>query len=222
MSKAEELKSYLPTYYQDSIQMNAKCDTTGAELDDVYSNIDDVTNQCFPQRATWGLSLWEAFLGLPINDADNIKNRRAKVMAKLSRTSPMTPAEMKKVLKNFAEDAAVNLAIEPYTFMATLISSDSFNLNVATVINEIENIKPCHLDFDLSFQYNYFAAIKAESSNIIYDLPIIGGYCGMIPTPVLGAWTVPTIGLGATDTITKILKDYKFCGTNNCAGGIFI
>lgn len=153
MGKAEELKSYLPSYYYDSREMNAKCDTTGAELDDLIFNTDDVVKQCFPQTATWGVEYWEKFLGIPSNIDEDISSRRAKIITKMSRASPMTPFEIRRILKNFVDEVLINQIYEIYKFEITLITRTKIDRALDTILKEIEDSKPAHMSYSIAIDY---------------------------------------------------------------------
>lgn len=153
MSKADEFKNYLPTYYYESRQMNAKCDTTGIEFDNLEVTIQELIEQCFPQTATRGIKLWENFLGIPINTNESLELRRAKVIDKLSRVSPMTPYEMKKSLEKFADTIEINQTPEEYTFEVVLGSESKIDYILSTIINIVEEIKPAHLAYSLTLKY---------------------------------------------------------------------
>jgi hypothetical protein len=177
LNKAEELKSYLPIYYQESKQINAKCDSTGQELEDLYNNILDLTNQCFPQTATWGIEYWEKFLDIPINSAEDIKTRRAKVITKISRSSPMTPFEMRKILQNFIDGVLIVQYPNEYRFEVTLETKTKLENILDAVLREIEETKPAHLTFDIAINYITELLIKKVFSRWLSD-PI--QLCGTI------------------------------------------
>lgn len=153
MNKAEELKSYLPRYYDESPQMNAICDSSGVEFEDLYSNVFDLTNQCFPQTATWGIKYWETFLGIPESSAEDLSTRRAKIISKLSRTSPITPYEMRRILGNFVDNAVLTQFPEEYRFEISLQTKTKLEKVLDAIIREVEEIKPAHLDFSISINY---------------------------------------------------------------------
>lgn len=153
MSKAEEFKSLLPLYYRESNQMNLKCDSSGAEFDTLHENIIDVTNQCFPQTATWGISFWEEFLGLPINTVESLSNRRTKVINKMSRSSPMTPFEMRRILEGFADTVDIIQNQREYSFEVILGTRSELGDIIEAVISEIEEVKPAHLVYKLATKY---------------------------------------------------------------------
>lgn len=52
----------------------------------------DFAKQFHPQTATWGLSTWEEEYGLSTSTNTDLELRRAKVMAKILGTAPMTVA----------------------------------------------------------------------------------------------------------------------------------
>jgi hypothetical protein len=173
LSKADELKSYLPTYYNDSNEMNAICDTNGAEFDDIIFDVEDIVRQCFPQTSTWGVAYWEEFLGIPSNIDEDLSSRRAKIVTKISRTSPMTPFEMRKILKNFVDDVLISQSYEIYKFDITLITRTKIDVIMENIIKEIEDSKPAHTSYEVAIDYlteytiqKYFARWATEPYKI--------------------------------------------------------
>jgi len=64
---------YLPGYYRASRIMGATLSAQGQEIDKLFDAMDQTLDQFFISTATWGLSLWEELLGLPINETFSIE-----------------------------------------------------------------------------------------------------------------------------------------------------
>lgn len=206
MSKADEFKSLLPSYYYESRQMNVKCDSSGIEFDTLTQNIADVTNQCFPQTATWGISFWEEFLGLPINTAESITNRRSKVISKMSRSSPMTPSEMRRILNGFADAVDINQVQRDYYFQVILGTKTSLGDIIETVISEIEEVKPAHLAYSLAIKYITNSVITRTFNRWQSDvIPICGTLlCSETSTDEF----ITTIGRRYADILSATFNNY--------------
>ncbi|KGK88047.1 putative phage tail protein [Clostridium sp. HMP27] len=204
MNKADELKSYLPTYYQESIQMNAKCDSTGEELEGLYSNIFDLTKQCFPQTATWGIEYWENFLGIPVNSSEELKTRRAKVITKMSRASPMTPYEMRRILRNFVDRVVITQFPEEYRFEVTLETKTKLENVLDAVIREVEEIKPAHLDFGVAINYITELTLITQFSKWFSDPFILCGTIDVSYNPYIA-----TDGWSFEQIVSSSLKEFR-------------
>jgi uncharacterized protein YmfQ (DUF2313 family) len=56
---------YLPRYYEDIREARAIIDSDSDAISELNVAIDDVLDQLYVDRATWGLAIWERFVGLP-------------------------------------------------------------------------------------------------------------------------------------------------------------
>lgn len=56
---------YIPNYYEDIREARAIIDSDANSIAEINVNIDDVLAQFSVDTATWGLEIWERFVGLP-------------------------------------------------------------------------------------------------------------------------------------------------------------
>ena len=56
---------YLPSYYEDIREARAIIDSDDNAISELKVAIDDVLDQFHVDKATWGLEIWERFVGLP-------------------------------------------------------------------------------------------------------------------------------------------------------------
>lgn len=154
MSNYETLKSYLPPFLLEDKLFSSVLETIAEkDLDNFDEALVDVLLQLFPQTATWGLRLWEEFCGIETNVSVPIELRRADVISKLSRDTPVTPQVIKKMLQRYVADVEINQHYAEYSFDVILKTKTTLETSVKYIINQLEDIKPCHLDYKLITDY---------------------------------------------------------------------
>ena len=99
--RGQEMMAYLPRYYESSRVMRILMQTKGYEIDKLRQALDEVLEQFFVSKATWGLSIWERELGLIVNETLSISDRRARILASLNSTDNCTLATIKRIAKSF-------------------------------------------------------------------------------------------------------------------------
>lgn len=145
MSK-ERIMQYLPEYYQNSKVMGAIADAQGTELELLYTALDEILAQFFIDTATWGLNLWDEFLGLK-TEAYSIEERRRLLKSKLIMQPPVTRERFKKLLDGVADSVDV---IEHYgecNFEVVLLVKTNLRTAFEKILEQIEDNKPAHLDY---------------------------------------------------------------------------
>lgn len=150
------LINYLPYYYKNIEEMIKLQESIGLEYESLKEKIDDLFNQTYIYKATWGLKLWEKTLNLDIgNDAENLDERREKILAKF-RNEGITNIEKIKSLALIFTTGRVEV-IENY-------SNYSFKIKFTSIVGKVPNLenfkkavdtlKPAHLGYEIEFRYN--------------------------------------------------------------------
>ena len=83
----------LPRYYQDSPQVSELERVLGEQAGALRVSESDTLAQLWVDTATWGLDLWEQWVGLPSDRTRPYSYRRSRIKAKL-RGQGATTAEM--------------------------------------------------------------------------------------------------------------------------------
>lgn len=153
-SRGQELFSYLPTYYEASRVMQADLDAKGRELDDLYLALDDTLAQFFVRSATWALERWEVELGISIDLAKPLEQRRSVVESKLRGSGEFSG----RLIKNVAEaynGGKVDVTFQPSEWGFTVKFIDTIGIppNLEDLKKAIEDIKPAHLSVEYKFKY---------------------------------------------------------------------
>jgi hypothetical protein len=148
------LMSYLLSFYENCRIMKSIQDAIANELGGVRFALDDILNQFFVQKATWGLEFWERELGLPTDPTKPFAWRREMIMAKLRGIGTIT----KQMLINAAaafSGGEVDVIEYPseYGFEIRFIGVKGIPPNMAGFIEMLEQIKPAHLTY--GFKYTY-------------------------------------------------------------------
>jgi hypothetical protein len=141
----EMFNSVSPIYEQNEI-MESIFEAIGTEADMSVVLSDDILLQLFPQTATWGLDIWEQRLGLITNHNEDIKIRRAKIMAKLQSRYVINPNRMACMIQNFTNgDIEIQENVTPYVFEVDILSEDGFLDDLKDLYSTVKRTKPSHL-----------------------------------------------------------------------------
>lgn len=198
------LLSYVPEYYKESKIYTSQSNVKGQEFNLLRQVIDDVLDQMYVETATWGLRLWEKYCGIPTNLADSLETRRARIIAKLSRCSPLTPYELKRLLSDYT-NAQVDIKqyYSEYKFETIFKIKEQFGEKLKGIMDEIEEVKPAHLEYAITLDYltdliisNTFNRWQSEGFN----------YCGTID--VSGDSVISTKGWSFTEAILSKVSRY--------------
>ncbi|MGN0489324.1 MAG: putative phage tail protein [Ruminococcus sp.] len=159
---AKRMVSRVSPIYENSYVGKWLFEVMGIEMEEARALIESIKNQCFPSTATWGLRYWEQRYNIAPDESRDIKERRAAVLAKLTRAEAMTPAALEDILK-----AATGRQVEvheggaPYTFTITIGDGESA-VDYGAVAQLVDGAKPSHL------AYSFEAPGKGKLTVYIY------------------------------------------------------
>jgi len=156
----------MPQYYLTSIVMRTIWDAQGREIDQLYQALDEVLKQFFVSTATWGLELWEQFLGLPIDKTKPEQFRRERITAKLRGYGTITKEVIKNVASAFA-NGEVEVIEYPseYKFVVKFVGVKGIPPNMSDLTKTIEEIKPAHLNYEYQYTYNVWKFLTSKIWN---------------------------------------------------------
>lgn len=161
MNKADTLKSYIPEFILKSKVFNAIYDTQGIELDSLWASISGILDQCFVDKATWGLKFWEEFLGIPVDETKETDFRRGVVKSKIRGVGTVTVKLMQTVAQSY-DNGEINIIENPgeYNFTVKFTGIKGIPPNLDDLKKAIEEIKPAHLQVQYTFKYNMWEYVK--------------------------------------------------------------
>ena len=149
-----DLIQYLPPIYSGVKEMEELQDILGYQSGEALYYSNDILNQCFISTATWGLNRWEKVFGLTTDKSKSYDRRREILLAKLRGTGTVTKEMIKNVAIAFSGgEVVIQEYTDEYRFVIQFIGVKGIPLNMAGLINAVDEIKPAHLSY--SFKYTY-------------------------------------------------------------------
>lgn len=163
---------YLPAFVSEtSNTFKTIGDSQSAEHDHLKEYMLDVYKQFFISTATWGLTLWEKDLFLPIIESDSYENRRLRIWNKLQAKQTSTLQFMTDLLNNYVstKDGKITELYDTYTLKFEV--QDGTIDNWTDLLAAINQWKPAHLAYFFNTYLNlgeevYFSGIVTEVEEI--------------------------------------------------------
>lgn len=135
---------YQPGYYESSRVMRAVMQSQGVEIDQLRTALDETMPQFFVRTATWGITFWERLLGIPVDSRIPLERRRAKVLARMQVSGPMTRRRMVGIVSQFLSSGDARIA-ERFADYAFDVILPWVNFDFTGIVGRVEEIKPAHL-----------------------------------------------------------------------------
>ncbi|MDR6883802.1 putative phage tail protein [Bacillus sp. 3255] len=158
----------LPDMYEEIQEARALMQTEGVEIDDLNGSLDDAINQAIVDRATWGLSYWEDFLGIKTDISKPYAQRRSVIKSKIRGTGTVTVELLQKVVSSY-QNGTIEVTQNPALYQITINFSGFLGAppNMEDVRAAIEAIKPAHLVVVYKFRYLSIAEVEVMT---IYEI----------------------------------------------------
>lgn len=141
------LLEYLPRHMQNILEFQQLTKTEEIEFDKLTALIEELWKQLDPAAATWGLSILERELGLPVNPDLDTDTRRSLIKSKLLMQPPGSKTKLVEILKTFVEAAEIEEDFSQYRLDIILKTRDILGDKVPHIRSTIEEFKPAHLDY---------------------------------------------------------------------------
>ena len=145
----------LPMYYQDSPPVAELERVLGLAAAELLDAKEDTLAQLWVESATWGLSLWERWCGLPTDPSRPYSWRRQRVLAKLRGQGTTTAEMIANVVASFgfsAEQVSVVEHPEDYAFEVVISDLAETPGDMSSATDAVNEIKPAHLDWWFTYQ----------------------------------------------------------------------
>jgi hypothetical protein len=175
MSSADTMKSYLPKYYGDVVEMNEITKVEGQEIDDIKTSITDILNQYFINTATWGLAKWEKDFKIPTDEAKSTEERRSVIKSKKRGIGKVDANLIKLRCDAYTNgDVAVSFNGAIIVKFTSVLGTPP---NFGDLVESLEQIKPVHLRIE--FEYKYLLVTDVESMTITeLDATLLSKFAG--------------------------------------------
>ena len=149
----------------------------GEEYDTAYEMVESLTDQLFPEKATWGLCLHELKWGLPVKDDVGVEERRRLIYQKRDVKKPMTPYQMERILSYTYDCKAYvydthdpgDYTISHPNYFRVVIETEGEKLDTAMIKKKIKELKQSHTTCQITYNLlrdfsceEYYAGVVAR------------------------------------------------------------
>lgn len=137
----------VPGRYRTDPRTAALLDALGEQGEAMAALVEELLKQLFPDTATWGLSFWEAQLGVTPEDGQSLDERRAAVKAKRAAGGNTTQAAVSALVKSVTGYACKVEVNEDYSFSIRFLGEKEgfIHPDLAALKAALETVKPAHL-----------------------------------------------------------------------------
>ncbi|MEA5008215.1 putative phage tail protein [Clostridium tyrobutyricum] len=151
-NNSDYFKQKQPSAIKGSNIFDKVYESNGKQLDKLLSDKEDLILQLNPQTCTWSIDMWEDMCGIQ-HSSQSLNIRRSNVITKLSQLSPITRSRMENILKNYADDVQIDEYFSEYRFDVILKTKTTLHASIDYIMNQIEDLEPCHLAYQLITDY---------------------------------------------------------------------
>ncbi len=161
MNRSDVMQRSGPEHFRADPSFMAIIDSEGGEFDQARAAIADILSQFYLETATWGLDLWEAFLGLRTIPGKPDGQRRSLIVSKIRGMGTVTVAMIQNVAESYV-NGTVDVIDSPstYSFIVKFVDARGIPPNLSDIETAIEEIKPAHLAVAYQFTYTLYGELK--------------------------------------------------------------
>lgn len=160
---------------QNILEFQQLTKTEEIEFDKLTALIEELWKQLDPSSATWGLSILERELGLPVNPDLDTDTRRSLIKSKLLMQPPGSKNKLEEILKSFVETAETEEIFNEYRFNIILKTLDTIGHKIPHIYRVVEEFKPAHLDYMFIICYLFFPEVFIEFKKYLSEKLKIAG-----------------------------------------------
>ena len=208
---------YLPPYERNSKIFKEIMSTEEEQFNKLDLDIQDLERQFNIDTATWGLSIYEKELKLPIRINKSLEERRSIIKAKWIGTGKVDAEMIKAIVKAFTGSEVV----VTFDGRINIIFSNekTIRLNVTDMLNAINEIKPAHLDYDFTNEHTKELQLQTGMKEYPVHYNMCGNFlCGTKPYVMNQGITFNT-KLNVNTNKTNTTQRYNMAGTFKSGGG---
>lgn len=136
---------YLPHFLSEDIRYKTTNNACNDEHEKIRQHIQDCFNQLFVETATWGLDLWEQFLGLPIDKTVDYKTRRAKILSRMNNRQTVTLAFVNYLINLFVADKTGYAVDYPANYALEIMLPDNKVTDFKALNEILKTYIPAHI-----------------------------------------------------------------------------
>ena len=159
-----KLLDYLRPALRESPEVQAIQEGFQVVVDSLWNAVEDCMAQLDVETATWGLSIWEEALGLPVEVERPMAFRRSRIIAKLRGQGTTTVTAIQNVAASFSNgEVEVTEIPEEYRIRIHFVGAIGLPPNLADLKAAIAEIIPAHLGVGYESPLKTWDDIKALS-----------------------------------------------------------
>ena len=157
------LTNYVPNFIGQSPNFSVLYGEEQSELNTVNADSADLVNQAFVLSATWGLTDWESFLGIPANLNSNVI-RISNILAKIRGRGTSTVALVQNVANSY-ENGQVQVIehASTSTIEIKFVSDYGIPPNLSDLQKSLSAIMPAHLALLYTYLYAQWGNIQTQT-----------------------------------------------------------
>ena len=149
------LIQYLPYFMQDIKDMKAIMETEQDEVEKLWQEVGQVTNNQFVATASKeGVARWEKILELQVKGTEDIETRKFRILTRLNEQLPYTLPVLKQQLDSLCGTEHYSIRMDPAKFMLWVEVDLKARKNFEDVRSLIQRITPANIIIYLTLIYN--------------------------------------------------------------------
>lgn len=148
------MMNYLPPYYRTSRVMQHVMDTEEVEYKNIQEEIENIFQQFFVKKATWGLDIYEEELGLSPDECMPVEERRSRILAKKRGDKKLDKKQIQAVCLAYTNGEVEVWLGEDDKLHIKFISTKGIPKGYSELCKVMEDIHPYYID--LLWEYSYY------------------------------------------------------------------
>lgn len=149
-----DISRYLPKFLLKDKRISCVLAADSAEHELQRLSLQDLQAQFYLSTATWGLSLWEEFVGLPIDRISDYKTRRTRVYSKINGNVIVTPDFLRQLINRYVADKTGQLTEHNEQYYFDVVLPDGKVLSFDELEAALRLYTPAHLGWKYIAQTN--------------------------------------------------------------------
>lgn len=147
-----DVSKYLPLFLINDTTFKSWLDTQSDEHKRLWLDIIDAWKQFYVNEATWGLSDWETFLGIPTDEKLSYTVRRATIIAKMNGTQTVTKEFLERTINSFTSDKSSRVVDHPDQYSVDIYLPNDGVLSFEEMDKAIRTFMPAHIGWRYIYQ----------------------------------------------------------------------
>ena len=140
------------------------------EIDRMEAYLIQVLEQFYIKSATWALEDWEMEFGLPVDSTLTLRQRRARVLARLNSNPPATVRMLENLVLQTLSANMVTIVEHPEQYSFDIYVNTDYLVETFEIADEAVRLaRPAHLS------YKFINRLIRSASSRLY-VGIAGGY----------------------------------------------